>query len=62
MLLAVRATVNGRKAVAYVKNGKLQAYDLTPQGIIQRLGLLDMDYNKVSAYGHFGKPSLPWEE
>ena len=29
---------------------------------VQRLGLLDMDYNKVSAYGHFGKPSLPWEE
>ena len=27
MLLAVRATVNGRKAVAYVKNGKLQAYE-----------------------------------
>ena len=24
---AVRATVNGRKAVAYVKNGKLQAYE-----------------------------------
>lgn len=27
------------------------SYDLTPQGIIQRLGLLDVDYNKVSAYG-----------
>ena len=27
MLHAVRATVNGRKAVAYVKNGKLQAYE-----------------------------------
>ena len=43
---------------AYVKD----SYDLTPQGIIQRLGLLDVDYNKVSAYGHFGKPGLPWEE
>ena len=35
MLLAVRASVNGRTAVAYVKNGKLQAYeyldDLTAQ-------------------------------
>ena len=39
---------------AYVKD----SYDLTPQGIIQRLGLLDVDYNKVSAYGHFGKPGL----
>ena len=43
---------------AYAKD----SYDLTPQGIIQRLGLLDVDYNKVSAYGHFGKPGLPWEE
>lgn len=37
-------------------------YNLTPQGIIKRLGLLDVDYNKVSAYGHFGKAGLPWEE
>lgn len=43
---------------AYVRD----SYDLTPQGIIQRLGLLDVDYNKVSAYGHFGKAGLPWEE
>ena len=37
------------------------AYDLTPEGIIRKLGLLDVDYNLVSAYGHFGKPGLPWE-
>lgn len=36
-------------------------YDLTPRGIIQNLGLLDVDYNLVSAYGHFGKKGLPWE-
>lgn len=36
-------------------------YDLTPRGIIDNLGLLDVDYNKVSAYGHFGKQGLPWE-
>ena len=30
--------------------------------IIKRLGLLDVDYNKVSAYGHFGKAGLPWED
>ncbi len=36
-------------------------YDLTPKGIIDRLGLLDVDYNKVSSGGHFGKPGLPWE-
>jgi S-adenosylmethionine synthetase len=37
-------------------------YDLTPRGIIESLGLLDVDYNKVSAYGHFGKSGLPWEK
>ena len=37
------------------------SYDLTPKGIIDNLHLLDVDYNKVSAYGHFGKKDLPWE-
>ena len=37
-------------------------YDLTPKGIIKSLHLLDVDYNKVSAYGHFGKAGLPWEQ
>ena len=37
-------------------------YDLTPKGIIDSLGLLDVDYNRVSAYGHFGKADLPWEK
>ena len=36
-------------------------YDLTPSGIIEGLGLKDVDYNRVSAYGHFGKAGLPWE-
>ena len=37
-------------------------YDLTPKGIIDGLGLLNVDYNKVSSHGHFGKAGLPWEE
>jgi len=36
-------------------------YDLTPRGIIDSLDLLNVDYNLVSAYGHFGKAGLPWE-
>lgn len=36
-------------------------YDLSPQGIIDSLGLRDFDYNLVSAYGHFGDPACPWE-
>ncbi len=42
----------------YVKD----TYDLTPRGIIDSLGLLDVDYNKVSSYGHFGKKDVPWEQ
>ena len=39
----------------------MDSYDLTPKGIIKHLRLGEVDYNKVSAYGHFGKPEMPWE-
>lgn len=39
-----------------------ETYDLTPRGICEYLHLKDVDYNAVSAYGHFGKQGLPWEE
>lgn len=43
---------------AYVREN----YDLTPKGIIGSLHLLDVDYNKVSAYGHFTRCDMPWEQ
>ena len=46
----------------FVEQYVRDTYDLTPKGIIQALGLLDVDYNRASAYGHFGKAGLPWEE
>ena len=39
-----------------------EMYDLTPAGIISRLGLCDVDYNEVSTYGHFWRNWLPWEK
>lgn len=42
----------------YVKEN----YDLTPRGIIKYLGLLDVDYNKVSSGGHFTNQEMPWED
>ena len=48
---------NEAEIEAYVKSN----YDLTPRGIITNLDLLNVDYNTVSAYGHFGKSGLPWE-
>ena len=39
-----------------------ERYDLTPQGIIKELNLLDVDYTKTTCLGHFTKPCLPWEK
>ncbi len=37
-------------------------YDLTPQGIIDHLGLLNgFKYLPTARNGHFGDPSFPWE-
>ena len=39
-----------------------EEYDFTPQGIIKKLDLYNVDYYKDTAsYGHFGKNNLPWE-
>ena len=46
----------------FIEQYVLENYDLTPKGIIESLNLLDVDYNLVSAYGHFGKKDLPWEK
>lgn len=39
-------------------------FDLTPQGIINTLDLLQPIYSKTSVYGHFGRGDidLPWEK
>lgn len=39
-------------------------FDLTPRGIIDRLGLLEpgrVCYLDTAAYGHFGREQFPWE-
>ena len=37
-------------------------FDFRPQAIIERLDLRRPIYLQTAAYGHFGKPGLPWEE
>lgn len=49
---------NPELIMAYVKD----SYNLTPKGIVEKLHLLDVDYNTVSSYGHFGRINLPWEQ
>lgn len=39
----------------------IRGLDLTPRGIINSLRLLDVNYNKVSVYGHFMRDDVPWE-
>ncbi len=37
-------------------------FDFRPAAIIERLNLRRPIYLQTAAYGHFGKPNLPWEE
>ena len=37
-------------------------FDLTPNGIIEYLGLREPIHTKTTNYGHFGKDNLPWEK
>ena len=42
-----------------------EAFDLRPQALIRRLGLLDTSrirYKDTAAYGHFGRAGFAWEE
>lgn len=36
-------------------------FDMSPQGIIKHLGLLDFKYSPTAKNGHFGNPAFPWE-
>ena len=37
-------------------------FDLTPKGIIERLGLRSPIFKPTAAYGHFGREEFPWEK
>jgi S-adenosylmethionine synthetase len=43
-------------------NGFLKEFDFRPAKIIERLDLRRPIYLQTAAYGHFGKPELPWEK
>ncbi len=40
----------------------VKEFDLRPYAIIKKLGLRQPIYSRTAAYGHFGKPYLPWEQ
>jgi S-adenosylmethionine synthetase len=39
----------------------VELFDFRPKAIIERLELRTPIYRKTAAYGHFGRPGLPWE-
>ena len=52
---------------AKVSDKELHAFkdkliDTSVKGIIEKLNLLRPIYSQTTAYGHFGKPDLPWEK
>lgn len=49
---------NIEEMIKYVKEN----YDLTPNGIIEKLDLLNVKYSNTTVYGHFGKEYLNWEK
>ncbi len=51
-------TIEEEKIIEIIKNN----FNLTPQGIIDYLGLKQPIYKKTTNYGHFGKSYLPWEK
>lgn len=57
--LMVHAANEKGKDISKILVGK---FDFRPAAIIERLGLRRPIYLQTAAYGHFGRPGLPWEE
>ena len=54
----------GKVAVEVILDAIKKEFDLTPQGIINTLDLLNPIYGPTAAYGHFGRTDVefPWEK
>ena len=48
-------------AVGTIRDAVLEVFDLRPGAIVRDLDLLRPIYRDTAAYGHFGRPGLPWE-
>lgn len=59
--IGVNTFRSGMTPAGYIEKWIRKHYDLTPEGIIQFLGLRDVDYNYTSTLGHFWRQWLPWE-
>ncbi len=50
--------VSSRAISSFIKEN----FNLSPAGIIEMLGLKRPIFRQTAAYGHFGRPNLPWEQ
>jgi len=48
--------------VEKIREAVLEVFDLRPGAIVRDLDLLRPIYAQTAAYGHFGRPGLPWED
>ncbi len=48
--------------VETIRQAVLEVFDLRPGAIVRDLDLLRPIYAQTAAYGHFGRPGLPWED
>ncbi len=46
----------------HIQNDIQKRFDLTPNGIINRLNLKRPIYEETASYGHFGRSQFSWEE
>ena len=62
--VSVNIDTSGTHAVAEERIVELvdKHFDLTPKGIIEHLELKQPIYRQTSAYGHFGRPEVSWEQ
>ncbi len=57
-LMLVAKTGDGKDLSAVLQ----KQFDFRPAAIIERLDLRRPIYRQTAAYGHFGRPELPWEQ
>ena len=57
--LMVEAISGNKESLSKIVKEK---FDFRPKAIIERLDLQRSIYLETAAYGHFGKPNLPWEK
>jgi S-adenosylmethionine synthetase len=54
-------TVNPTVSEERISQAIQDVFDMRPEFTIERLNLLRPIYAATAAYGHFGRPELPWE-